>query len=61
MTFIPEIFGRFLVGPLWFSYNSRTAQLFTLLSDERISGFSLENQSVLKEIGEVSPDKDSCV
>ena len=61
MRFIPGILGRFLVGPLWVSCNSRTAQLFTPHSDERISAFSLENPSVLKEIRVVSPDKDSCV
>ena len=53
--------GRFLVGPLWVSCNSRTAQLFSLHSNERISAFPLENPFVLKEIRVVSPDKDSCV
>ena len=61
MRFIPGILVRFLVGPLWVSCNSRTAQLFTLHSDERISAFSLENPSVLKEIRVVSSDMDSCV
>ena len=61
MRFIPGILGRFLVGPLWVSCNSRTAQLFTQHSEERISAFSLENPSVLKEIRVVSPDKGSCV
>ena len=61
MRFIPGILGRFLVGPLWVSCSSRTVQLFTLHSDERISAFSPENPSVLKKIRVVSPDKDSCV
>ena len=61
MRFIPGTLGRFLVGSLWVSCNSKTAQLFTLHSDERISAFSLENYSVLKEIRAVSPVKDSCV
>ena len=61
MGFIPGILGQFLVGPLWVSCNSRTAQLLTLHSDERISAFSLKNYLVLKEIRVVSPDKDSCV
>ena len=43
MRFIPGILGRFLVGPLRVSCNSRTAQLFTLHRYERISAFSLEN------------------